>query len=77
MTPRHRFAGAFALPAVLILAAACGNEPAKPAATAAPAPAAAPAPPPGVRVYVTNEQSGDLTVINGDTQAVMATACRR
>jgi YVTN family beta-propeller protein len=25
-------------------------------------------------VYVTNEQSGDLTVINGDTQAVMATA---
>ena len=25
-------------------------------------------------MYVTNEQSGDLTVINGDTQTVMATA---
>ena len=62
------------MPALLLVASACGQEPAKPAAaTAAPA-AAPPAPPPAVRVYVTNETSGDLTVINGDTQTVMATA---
>ena len=55
--------------------AACSQEPAKPAAaTPAPAEAAPPAPPPAVRVYVTNETSGDLTVINGDTQAVITTA---
>ena len=63
-----------ALLALLPLVAACGQEPAKPAA-ATPAPAAAaPAPPPAVRVYVTNETSGDLTIINGETQAVIATA---
>ncbi len=74
MTPRHRSALALAAPILLLSLAACSQEPAKPAA-ATPAPAAAPpAPPPAVRVYVTNEQSGDLTVINGDTQAVMATA---
>src|SRR5580765_9019575 len=74
MSPRHRTALALAAPILLLSLAACNQEPAKPAA-AAPAPAAAPpAPPPAFRVYVTNEQSGDLTVINGDTQAVMATA---
>ncbi len=74
MSPRHRSALALAAPILLLSLAACSQEPAKPAA-ATPAPAAAPpAPPPAVRVYVTNEQSGDLTVINGDTQAVMATA---
>src|SRR5258708_4737944 len=74
MTSRHRSALALAAPTLLLLAAAaCSQEPAKPAATPAPV-AVAPPPPPAVRVYVTNEQSGDLTVINGDTQAVMATA---
>src|ERR1700724_1902836 len=74
MTPRHRSALALGVPALLLALSACSQEPAKPAA-ATPAPAAAPpAPPPAVRVYVTNEMSGDLTVINGDTQAVIATA---
>ena len=68
MTARHRGVLALALPA-LLLDAACSREPA-----AAPPPLAAAPPPPSVRVYVTNETSGDLTVINGDTQAVMATA---
>ena len=71
MTPRHRSTLALAVPALLLALSACSQEPAKPAA-ATPVPAAAP--PPAVRVYVTNEQSGDLTVINGDTQAVIATA---
>src|SRR5882757_4861385 len=73
MSPRHRAAFGLAIPALALLIAACSQEPAKPAA-AAPAPAPAPAPPPAVRIYVTNETSGDLTIINGDTQAVMATA---
>ena len=77
MTSRHRSTLALVVPALLLLAAACSREPAKPPAST-PAPAAvAPAPaapPPAVRVYVTNETSGDLTVINGDTQAVIATA---
>ena len=75
MTERHRSLVARTAPVLLIVAAACGPEPAKPApSNAAPAATAAPAPPPALRVYVTNEASGDLTVINGDTQAVMATA---
>src|SRR5262245_50672553 len=63
------FAGA------IVLASACGQEPPKPAATAAPpaAPAAPPAPP-AVRVFVTNEASGDLSVIDAATQTVIATA---
>src|SRR2546422_9797767 len=58
------------------LAAACGQEapksepPNPPAAPVAPAPPA----PPKLRVYVTNEASGDLTVIDASTQAVIATA---
>src|SRR4051794_1859124 len=61
------------LAAVVIAAAAtaCGGEAPKPSAPAA-APAA-PASPPKVRVYVTNEWSGDLTVINGDTQEAIGT----
>src|SRR6476646_5562637 len=54
-------------------AAACGGEAPKSSAPAPATPAAAPAPPPKVRVYVTNEWSGDLTVINGDTQSVIGT----
>src|SRR3954470_15708197 len=74
MTSRHRSAAACSLPLLVLFAAACSREPAKPAPAAAAAPAAAPTPPPAVRVYVTNETSGDLTIINGDTQAILATA---
>ena len=51
----------------------CGGEPPKPA----PAATSAPAPPPKVRVYVTNESSGDLTVINAETQTASCGLCRR
>jgi YVTN family beta-propeller protein len=51
---------------------ACSSEPPKPAAvTAAPAPA--PPPEPRVKVYVTNEASGDLTVIDGERQTAVGT----
>src|SRR5258708_2996798 len=51
---------------------ACGGEAPKPAPPAA-APAPAPPPEPRVKVYVTNEASGDLTVINADTQEAIGT----
>ena len=72
MRADHRFAAA----GVALLAAACGQSPPKPetpgptAAQSAPAPV----PPPAVRVYVTNEASGDLTVVDAATQSVIATA---
>src|SRR4051812_6029564 len=71
MRSPHLFAIAWAG----VFAAACGSpDGGKPAQNAAPAAApAAPAPPPKVRVYVTNEGSGDLTVINADTQTVIGT----
>src|SRR6266850_994065 len=59
----------------IVIAACSSPEPAKPqppAAAAAPAPATPPAP--ALRVYVTNETSGDLTVIDAGTQTVVATA---
>src|SRR6476661_3597920 len=59
---------------IVLAAVSCGGESPKttsPAPAAAPAPA--PAPPPKVRVYVTNEWSGDLTVINADTQTAIGT----
>src|SRR5258708_774349 len=65
--------------AIVVTAACGGAEPAKPAPEAPPA-AAAPAHPPArpatpaVRVYVTNETSGNRTVIDAATQAVVATA---
>src|SRR4051812_29464794 len=75
MTPRHRSTLAFAVTALFLTGTACNQEPAKPApATPAAAAATPPAAPPKLRVYVTNETSGDLTIINGDTQAVLATA---
>ena len=77
MTSRHRSGLALAAPVLLLCAVACRREPAKPAANTpiVPAPAAVvPTPPPAVRVYVTNEASGDLTIINGETQEVIATA---
>ena len=59
---------------VVCSVAACGRaEP--PAAKETPASAATPVPaaPPAVGVYVTNETSGDLTVIDAATNAVIAT----
>src|SRR5262245_43272332 len=67
--------------AAILASAACasgGGGSGAPRGTAAPAPAATttapPAAPPAVRVFVTNEASGDLTVIDAATQAVIATA---
>src|SRR5712691_7370000 len=71
----HHLSAIAALVSVAVIAAACGGSAPKsegPAAGAAPA-AAAPPPPPKVRVYVTNEWSGDLTVINGDTHTAIGT----
>ena len=59
--------------AVCALALACGQNAPKPE-PAATAPPAAPPPIPPVRVFVTNETSGDLTVIDAATQAAIATA---
>jgi YVTN family beta-propeller protein len=58
----------------LALASACGGAP-PPATTAAPAAPAepAPGPPPAVGIYVTNEQSGDLSVVDAASQTVVAT----
>jgi len=73
MTLKHRSLAA--LP--LLLSLACNRETAAPAATTPPpgagnAPAVAPVP--AVRVFVTNESSGDLTVIDAGTNTVVATA---
>src|SRR5262245_17040995 len=58
----------------LVMSLACNREPAPPpAATTTPAPAPAATPPP-IRVFVTHEASGTLTVIDAATQAVIATA---
>jgi YVTN family beta-propeller protein len=62
--------------ALALLAAGCrGNESGNPAATST-APAATTTTPaaPAIRVYVTNEASGDVTVIDGTTKTVIATA---
>jgi len=69
MSTRYGWIG---LGLVLSMIVACSSEPPKPAAaTAAPAPA--PPPEPRVKVYVTNEASGDLTVIDGERQTVVGT----
>ena len=70
MSTRHGWIG-LAL-ALCVVAPACSSEPPKPApATAAPAPA--PPPEPRVKVYVTNEMSGDLTVVDADRQTAIGT----
>ena len=77
MTVLHRWF-APALLAPLALSLACNRETAAPAPAAGTpaAPAAAPAAPPvpPVRVFVTNEQSGDLTVIDAANNTVVTTA---
>ncbi len=70
------FAVPFAAAAALCLSmSACGRS--EPASSTSGQPAAAPAPPPvtppAVGVYVTNETSGDLTIIDGTTQTVVGT----
>lgn len=74
MTRSHRWLAA----APLLVSLACNRETPAPAAApnATAAPAAAPAAPavPPVRVFVTNEQSGDLTVIDAANGSVVATA---
>lgn len=71
--------------AAMLVLAACGGSPPEaptpPAAAAAPEATAATLPPPAAteaelapyRVLVTNERSGDLTVIDGPTREVVAT----
>ena len=58
-----------------ITVAACRSPAPPPAASATPAPVAAPAPPatPAVGLYVSNETSGDLTIIDANTLTVVAT----
>ena len=79
MTPMiagHRFALMLLTASVALVAAGCGQAPAKvetPGAVAPPA-ATTPSAPPAVRVFVTNEASGDLSVIDAATQTVIATA---
>ncbi|HVQ12557.1 MAG TPA: hypothetical protein VMS40_03160, partial [Vicinamibacterales bacterium] len=60
---------------LVITSAACSSPQPNPEAgsTAAPAPVAAAITPPAVGVYVTNESSGDLSVIDAATQTVVAT----
>jgi YVTN family beta-propeller protein len=76
MTLRHGWL--IALPLAMSLACNGGSAPASssnaPAPPAAPPPPAAPAPPPALRVYVTNENSGNLTVIDAEKQTAIATA---
>ena len=76
MSAGHRFIGAVIALSAALDAAGCGQTPKVEAPGVAPAaPPAAPArPTPAVRVYVTNEASGDLSVIDAATQTVIATA---
>jgi YVTN family beta-propeller protein len=60
--------GAAGLLAVLVSAGACSRPAETPAASPPPPP-----PAPSVRVYVTNEASGDISVIDPSTQTVIAT----
>src|SRR5262249_44611971 len=72
MTFRHRWL----LMTPLLVSLSCNTTKVAEAPAATP-PAAAPAAPPAIpplRVFVTNESSGDLTVIDAATQAVIATA---
>src|SRR5204863_5177979 len=55
--------------AALFVSAACGREAQGPQSQSSPA-----QPAPSVRVYVTNEMSGDLTIIDARTESVVATA---
>jgi YVTN family beta-propeller protein len=73
MSTGYRFAIAFGIAGASIVAAGCGGDTPK-TTTAAPAAPAALAPKPAVRVYVTNEASGDLSVIDAATQTLIVTS---
>src|SRR5205807_1294211 len=60
-----------ALVVLLAFAAGCGRS--EPTRTDTRAPSDASSAPPAVAVYVTNEASGDLTVIDASSQAAIAT----
>ena len=64
-----------ALASAVLMAACGGSEPQPPASAAATPAASVPAPPkmPDVGIYVTNETSGDLTVIDGVTLTPVTT----
>src|SRR5437588_6124430 len=71
---RHGAAGilfnvSFNISAALLFSTACSREPQRPQPQAS-----APHQTPSVRVFVTNETSGDLTIIDAATQSVVATA---
>src|SRR6185503_11841766 len=55
----------------LVLVVSCSRE--QPAESTAAPPAAAPAPPAGGRLFVTNEQGGDISVVDVDAAKVIAT----
>ena len=76
MSAGHRFVVVLVLATAALLPVGCGPSAPKPEAPAATPSPVTPAPParPAVRVYVTNEASGDLTVIDAATHAVLATA---
>src|SRR3954469_7578724 len=74
MTMHHRAAVVFVFAALAGGAAACGGPPPQPESTRAAAPApAAPQPPPALGLYVTNEQSGDLSIVDVDAAKVVGT----
>src|ERR1041384_6806334 len=58
---------------VLAVAAGCGGGTAPAPAATKPAEPPPPPPPPALGLYVTNEQSGDLSVIDADKGEVVAT----
>src|SRR5439155_6766410 len=77
MSAGYRFVVAVVGGAMLCVVVACGQAPKSTTTTTAPpasTPTPAARPTPAVRVYVTNEASGDLSVIDAATQAVIATA---
>src|SRR2546428_418056 len=78
MTPMSKSPRCTAAVIVAGALVACGCGSGAPPREAAAPPAATttvlPAAPPAVRVFVTNEASGDLTVIDAATQTVIATA---
>ena len=55
----------------VLFVAACSREPQQPAESTTPA--AAPAPPAGGRLFVTNEQGGDISVVDVAAATVIAT----
>src|SRR5262249_48347924 len=76
MSAAYRCAAGLCLSGAIVCAAGCGGQAPENKAAAPPAAASLPAPPPkpAVRVFVTNEASGDLSVIDPATGTVIATA---